>query len=217
METIEQDARDPHIILFFTHDKNATSGRYFSAAINVKSKSEDSRLVFWHKENFQHPIITNDLQRLQQHQFYRLPNNAFSSLRGLDYIRTKDLIPSFPKGGTILDHDMTGRDNDMLAKMKPILDRAIQNRATVYLFGSQYSSELGLHEVHMNQGSLPDYNTGVNQDGAIFIKFKRHWEAVFLAFGSQRIPTDDVTGHPREPSTSLAVLLGEEPTASEVN
>ncbi|KAF9326612.1 hypothetical protein BG006_009974 [Podila minutissima] len=216
METIEQDPRSPHIHIFFTHDKDATSGKYYGAAINVKSRSEDSRLIFWHKENFQDPIVTSDLKRLHQQKFYRLPSNTFSSLKGLDYIRMEDLIPNFPEGGTILDHDVTGRHNDMLDKMRPILDRAIQNRATVYLFGSQYDNASGLHNVHMNQGGLPRYSNGVNQDGAILIQFKRHWEAVFLAFGSQRFPTDKDTGLSLELSTSLAVKLGEEPTASEV-
>ncbi|KAK3822198.1 MAG: hypothetical protein JOS17DRAFT_835515 [Linnemannia elongata] len=208
-ETREIDRVSPHIHLFFIDDTSATSHKYFTAAINVKSKGAEARLVFWHLENFQHPIIS-DLKSLQHHRgFYPLPSNMFSTLKGLDYIRMKDLIPNFPVHGILLEQDIPGRDNDMLDKMRPILNRAIEDRATVYLFGSQFNPS-GIHDVHMNQGSLPQFPNGVYQDGAIIFQFEDHWEAVFLAFGSQKVPTDDERG-----LASLALLLGKMPLTPE--
>ncbi|KAG0038702.1 hypothetical protein BGZ82_011097 [Podila clonocystis] len=208
MEKKEDDPHTPHIHLFFSDDSNHGN---FKAAINVKSRQEESRLVFWVKRQFLHPII-DDLRRLDK-GFYLLPNSDVPSLDGLDYIRTPGLI--FPSRGTLLEHDTPGPHNDMLNVMEPILNRAIEKKATVYLFGSQFQDESGIHEVHMNQGSLPEYSNGVGQDGALIIKFESHWEAVFLAFGSQRAPTDDETGLKLRKSQSLAEQLGYNPVIPE--
>ncbi|KAI1315792.1 hypothetical protein EDD11_000346 [Mortierella claussenii] len=214
-ELRETVTASPHIQLFFIDDTVAADApgyRHFTAAINVKSKDPESRLVFWHHEDFQHPII-NDLESLPQQRFYPIPNSQVSSLKGLDFVRTDGLIPNIPEGGQLLELDLPGRDNDIIDKLKPILNRAIEDRANVYLFGSQYNSS-GIHEVHMNQGSLPNFENGIYQDGAIIVQYEDHWEALFLAFGSQSLPTDDA-GHPKDGSLSLAVLLHATPPTSE--
>jgi uncharacterized protein YukJ len=62
----------------------------------------------------------------------------------------------------------------------------------------------------MNQGSLPQFENGVYEDGALLFEFEDgHWEAVFLAFASQRIPTDD-NGEAEEGSKDLAGILGDD-------
>ncbi|KFH69514.1 hypothetical protein MVEG_04325 [Podila verticillata NRRL 6337] len=208
----------PHIQLFFIDDTVAAGGagfRHFTAAINVKSKDPESRLVFWYYKDFKHSII-DDLENLPQQAFYPIPNSQIPSLEGLDFVRTDDLIPNIlgGGGGQLLELNIPGPDNDILDKLNPILNRAIEDRANVYLFGSQFNFS-GIHEVHMNQGSLPNFENGVHQDGAIIVQYGDHWEAVFLAFGSQRLPTDDSTGLPKEGSTSLAVLLHETPLTPE--
>jgi uncharacterized protein YukJ len=211
MEPRENEHVSPHIHLFFQDDTSAD--RVFTAAINVKSKSSESRLVFWHQKNFHNHSIIRDLRNLRENQaFYPLPNSEFSSLKGLDYTHDKSLIPNFPEGGILLEHDIPGRDNDLLDKMRPILRRAIEDRATVYVFGSKYNST-GIHDIHMNQGSLLKFENGVNQDGAIIVQYDDHWEAVFFAFGTQRVPTKD--GLPIPGSTSLAVQLDKIPLTPE--
>ena len=111
-----------------------------------------------------------------------------STLQGLDFIRTKDLVNI--ESGQVLPADASGPDNDILDKLEPILTDAINKKATAYIWGSSYGS--GIHDIHMNQGSLPSYSNGIYEDGAIFFKFDDgHWEAVFLAFASQKIPTND--------------------------
>ncbi|KAG9319096.1 hypothetical protein KVV02_007027 [Mortierella alpina] len=188
-----------------SHDNSSAN---LKAAINVKSKGQESRLVFWVKRRFLHPII-GDLRGLGK-GFHRLPNSA---LKGLDYIRTPGLI--FPSGGTLLKHDTPAPNNDMLDVMEPILQRAIDKTATIYIFGSQFADKQGIHEVHMNQGSLRQFSNDAGKDGALIIEFENHWEAVFLAFGSQRVPTDDQTGLALENSQSLAEQLGYNPVIPE--
>ena len=67
----------------------------------------------------------------------------------------------------------------------------------------------------MNQGSqgrFKQYN-GVWQDGAIIVHFpdENRFAAIFLAFASQDIHTDEVTGHGLPGSQNFAQLLGNVP------
>ncbi|KAE8334361.1 hypothetical protein BDV24DRAFT_172730 [Aspergillus arachidicola] len=182
----------PHIQLFFTDD----SSRERRAAINVKSNGAESRLVFWSSDNFTHSI-TDSLSYLDpgfylvqdfHHYRYRHHHSEQPDIHGVDLYRMKDLLDF--KSALVLPHDIPGRDNDILDKMRPILDNAIDKSATIYIFGSSFGS--GIHNVHMNQGSLPRFDNGVYSDGALLFQFNdEHWEAVFLAFASQRLPTDD--------------------------
>jgi uncharacterized protein YukJ len=92
--------------------------------------------------------------------------------------------------------------------MCPFIDDAIQQNATAYIFGSSFGS--GIPGVHMNQGSLPKFDNSIYEDRASLFEFSdRHWEAVFLAFASQRILTD-ITREPERGSKSLAVILRQE-------
>lgn len=63
----------------------------------------------------------------------------------------------------------------------------------------------------MNQGSLPRYANGVHQDGGLFLYFEDdgHWEGVFLAFASQKVPTYDDTGKPKHGAKELVEIIQE--------
>ncbi|KAF7716925.1 Uncharacterized protein PECH_000683 [Penicillium ucsense] len=128
-----------------------------------------------------------------------------STLQGLDFVRTQGLLNL--SSGQVLPHDIPGPNNDILDHLDPILTDAINQKATGYIFGSSYGS--GIHDVHMNQGSLPRFENGIYEDGALIFKFDDgHWEAVFLAFASQKVPTDD-RGEALSDSKSLADILGQ--------
>ncbi|QDS70906.1 hypothetical protein FKW77_006338 [Venturia effusa] len=200
-ETEEQDSKSPHIILKFKNSLVQGFKREFTAAINVKSVGEESRLVYWLiTENLPQDLISN----LKQFDpgFHLLEQGV-----GLDYWR--DPLPVLEEG-MILDHDIDGPDNDILDKVVPILEEAIKHQATVYIFGSQFPSRDGIHDVHMNQGSLPRFDNGVGQDGAIFFEFSDgHWAALYLAFASQKLGTDDGTGLPLPGARELkAIVIG---------
>ncbi|GIJ83042.1 hypothetical protein Asppvi_001559 [Aspergillus pseudoviridinutans] len=195
-QTEEEDPRTPHIYLYFT---DGTSTRQYQAAINVKSTDRDTRLVFWFDRAFSHSI-TQTLSDLDGG--FTLLNR--DGMKGLDYIRTEGLVDI--KAGKVLPHDIPGPNNDILDSLDPILSDAIAQKARMYVFGSSFGT--GLHDVHMNQGSLPQFENGVYEDGALLFEFEDgHWEAVFLAFASQRIRTDE-TGEAVEGSPNLAKILG---------
>ncbi|RAL04440.1 YukJ family protein [Aspergillus ibericus CBS 121593] len=207
-QTEQEDPKSPHIYLYFKDD--SSSRRNLEAAINVKSTGRDSRLVYWFDQDFTHPI-TETLTDLDEgfhllksyaHRRYRRDE---SDLKGLDFIRTEGLVDI--EAGTILSEADTGPNNAVLQKLEPILNDAISRGATVYIFGSSYGS--GIHDIHMNQGSSSSYENGIYEDGALIFRFDDgHWEAVFLAFASQEIPTND-KGEAEEDSKSLASILGQ--------
>ncbi|KAJ5631269.1 uncharacterized protein N7484_011369 [Penicillium longicatenatum] len=226
-QTTKEDPKSPHIYLHFTDD--SSSSKSLEAAINVKSTDKDTRLVFWLNRNFTHSI-TEQLSNLdlgfhltsspsssnpsnssnktesKHHNNRRHHRHArrdqVATLQGLDFVRTKGLVDI--QQGEILGSD--GSDASILAQLDPIISDAINKKATAYIFGSSYGS--GIHDVHMNQGSLPSYSNGIYEDGALLFKFDDgHWEAVFLAFASQKIPTDD-DGESTSDSKSLASILG---------
>lgn len=216
-ETDKDDRKSPHIHLYF---QDASHGNDpVKAAINIKSIGKESRLVFWLERDFSHPF-TRQLEQLDP-GFHPLGSNRSRrkhgthgngeidavprSIKGLDYVRTKNLVHI--ESGRVLPHDVPGPDNDILDQMIPILDTVLQQNATLYLFGASFGT--GIHDVHMNQGSLPRFDNGVWEDGALFFQFEDHWEAVFLAFASQKIPTDDGSGLPEKNSQSLADIIGE--------
>lgn len=186
-ETREDDPKSPHISLRFSDDEPG-KGR---AAINIKSGDrEESRLVCWLSQNFQNPIV-DELEKL---------DIGFHLLEGTDEQRPGGLALDYIRGnlfqkqtGRLLPHDIPGRDNDILDALKPVLDRAILNKATIYLYGSHFNNGKGIHNVHMNQGSPKRFagDNGVRQDGGFVLQFKDHCEAVFIGFASQAIHTKD--------------------------
>jgi len=203
-ERRDEDRQSPHIHLKF---KDGPSGsREFKAAVNVKSRDRESRLVYWVNQEFNKPTLTDRLKELDfGFQPIESDDSQFGDL-GLDYLRGELLVLD---EGAILSHDIDGPNNDIIDKLSPILQSSIDNQATIYLFGSQFSGQDGIHDIHMNQGSLPRFDNGVKQDGGIilFSPTTEQWETVFLAFASQKTPTDDRSGKPLRNSKSLADRL----------
>ncbi len=202
-ERAQEDPDSPHIFLFYDDD---SGGGLDKAAINVKSKSELSELVFWLVPDLRHPIV-DQLSGLAR-GFHPVRSRAGGT--ALDYIRG-NLIEL--KKGRVLPHDQPGARDDIIDFVMPELQAAINRNATVYLFGEPFDG--GIHDVHMNQGSkarFKKYN-GVWQDGGIILHFpdENRYAAIFLAFASQAVHTDEMTGHALRGSQNLAELIAGEP------
>jgi len=84
----------------------------------------------------------------------------------------------------------------------PFLRSAPDSEVTVYGFGFLFEPQKdGLHETHMNQGNpKPGHNShvkdhssenGIHQDGAFFVEVNGKFQALFVAFQTQLIPTDN--------------------------
>ncbi|MDS0525197.1 YukJ family protein [Clostridium sp. SHJSY1] len=114
----------------------------------------------------------------------------------VDFIRSNLFNPCEMK---VLPSTKIGPDNDLADFFqKQIGDKAIKKHAIIYVYGGHFNKGKGIHEVHMNQGSIGDYefSNGVFQDGCILLQYpNNHWEGIFLAFQSQTWDTNDKTGN----------------------
>ncbi|PYE85728.1 DUF2278 family protein [Pseudoroseicyclus aestuarii] len=209
-ERAAQDPDSPHIHLFYDDGAGGTFDGAKRASINVKSQSAVSELVVWHIPDFVHPVSAA-LPGLAP-GFSRLPRRPGGL--ALDYIRGNLLDVT---RGRLLPHDRPGPRDDIIDLVLPELRAAIRRGATVHLFGDPYSDGQGIHNIHMNQGSEARFrgSDGVWQDGAVLIRYpgERRVAALFFAFASQAVHTDDRTGHALPGVPTFAALLARRPAA----
>jgi len=175
-------------------------GDSFRVPVNVRSSLSPSQLVYLIDENFRHPI-TIMLAGLSE-GFTRLPE---SDRAGLDYIRSNlfdlEAVVSLPSS-------LPGQDDDLqdilVSRTQTAIDAA--DDAFVFAFGEPFPGNAdpaanieGIHDIHMNQGNHPRFqeDDGVFHDGGLIYHFpsQDRFIAVFLAFQSQALHTDDQTGH----------------------
>lgn len=198
-QTLEQD-RSPHITLSFDDG----TGKTVEANINVASTSRDTELVYWLHRTWSHPV-TKILTALSAgfHQATTTDGTGLS----LDFLRTKPALVDFSAGQVLQDSDATDTTSNILDQLEPIIKDAIAAKATVYVFGRDYGT--GIDDVHMNQGNTGNYQNAVGTDGALIFHYPtgdQHFEAVFLAFATQEVPTDDQTGKPDANAKALDTL-----------
>ncbi|KAH3756486.1 Formate acetyltransferase 2 [Pelomyxa schiedti] len=84
----------------------------------------------------------------------------------------------------------------------------------IWLFGQPYSSNNGIHDIHMNQGNASgnwDKDNGTFQDGCIFARGNddSKWVAVFCAFNVQRLPTDE-NGRPTADAKTIPDFINDQ-------
>ncbi|MBC6975816.1 YukJ family protein [Bacillus sp. Xin] len=184
------------------------SGVDYRIAINVKSQSYPSEVLYFASENIKSEAIT--ILPTLPFGFTEIKDNKPEI--ALDYVRgnlfdSKQMIPLPP--------EKSGANNDLNEKIEHYIKRAIEEKAIIYAFGERWGPEHntpdryfhfkpgnGIHDIHMNQGNVEEWENddGVWQDGGIFIHFEKEekWIGIFLAFQSQSWCTDE-EGHARIP------------------
>ncbi|PSR81373.1 hypothetical protein BD289DRAFT_484481 [Coniella lustricola] len=200
-----------HGHLEFTDGTN--SNKTYEADVNIMSSDSDKRLVYWFVSNFDasHPSTT-ELAALSQ----GFATQKGSSSLALDFLREGFIDVN---SGILLSHDPKDptEKGDILSYLDPIMNQAVQEKATMYLWGSHYSDKggaQGIHDIHMNQGNAGSFEdeNGTYQDGGIVIQFANGtWEGVFFAFATQTLKTDD-NGNPE--GQTFAQALGGDTTSS---
>lgn len=207
-----RDARSPHV---YIHLKS--NGRVYQVPINVRSSIDihidgikvPNELLYLADPNFKADQITH-LQQLKE-GFYAIKkyNEFVSEFYGcepkdiaVDYVRSKLFNPCAMK---IYKHNIPRPNNDLTDFLINHMKKAQDHNAEIYVYGEHFTNPLGIHDVHMNQGSntntvnyrgrLLKSSDGVYQDGCILLQYKDHWEVVFLAFQSQSWCTDDIMGN----------------------
>ena len=182
------------------------AGVHYRSAVNVKSASSPSELLYLANEDFQHPITA--LLRDLPSGWTTLPPGPGGP--NLDYIRANLFDRDAMR---ILPVDLPDADNDLPDMIEHHVQRAIADpTARIHLFGERWGPESnkadkifgfrpgnGVHDIHMNQGNDGRFasDDGVWQDGGMIVHHpaQDQWVAVFLAFQSQQWHTDDATGH----------------------
>jgi len=189
-------------------------GGVWDCAINVGTDDSDDLLNYKMVYDFSHGII-GPLKALPM-GFTDLTGKT--ALPALDFLRS-DLLKG--TGPWRVSGIMDGTDApDPCASLKRLLEKAQAQKATVYLFGRTYSGgDLGIHDIHMNQGSAGprffnddsdnrnDHND-VWQDGAVLVDLSTEespaWAAYFTAFTQQTAPTDEL-GNPKDGGHAITV------------
>src|SRR5262245_12045929 len=176
----------------------------YRIAVNVRSQTTPSELLFLVDIQFQHPL-TAQLGALPL-GWTPLPSRpggvALDFIRGNLFSRL-DMRP--------LPASQPGPDNDLSDQLEHYIARAIaESEALVYVFGQRWGPETqrdkifgfspgnGVHDIHMNQGNVGSFvrDDGVWQDGGLLLAFPatNQWVGIFLALQSQAWHTDDVSG-----------------------
>ena len=179
---------------------------HYRAAVNVRSASSPSELLYLAVEDYRHPV-TASLRALRSGW---TPLRSGPGGPNLDYIRANLFDRSAMR---IVPVDLPDVDNDLPDMIEHHVQRAVLDPASrVHLFGERWGPENnapdkifgfrpgnGVHDIHMNQGNDRRFSAddGVWQDGGMVIHHPEQdqWVAVFLAFQSQQWHTDDTTGH----------------------
>ncbi|GAB7345080.1 hypothetical protein MBLNU457_3484t1 [Dothideomycetes sp. NU457] len=184
-------------------DPSSSSGQY-EAAINVRSTDnvDQGALVAWINTNFSHPI-TQQLTSLENG--FHAAQSGDDSLR-LDFVRTTPRLFQWSSGRIVNDENSatSGGSANILADLDPILQDAISNQSTIYVFGTSYGT--GIDDIHMNQGNSGHYANSIYSDGGLLIRSGNSWQAVFLAFASQEVPTNN-NGKPESGAQQVEALV----------
>ena len=193
------DPESPHGHIKFEDD----SGDEIDSAINVKSSSHVTEVVYWkyRAPNFfpaSHPIIKK-LEALTENRFYAKEENP-----GLHIDFLRDGLFRL-EDGRIPPWNTPGIPNDdMIDFLSDFVQNGDRKNANIYIFGQEYTGgDKGIHQIHMVQGTFYERRNrrwyeenGINQDGGIFLRFPDGtWEAFFIAFAGQASRTDN-NGNP---------------------
>ncbi len=204
MEGVREGVADstPHYQVHLVDDAEV----HYRVAVNVKSASSPSELLYLAVEDYRHPITA--LLRSLPSGWTSLPPVPGGA--NLDYIRANLFDRTAMR---ILPVDLPDVDNDLPDMIDHHVRRAMLDpTARVHVFGERWGPEAnkpdkifgfrpgnGVHDIHMNQGNDRRFagDDGVWQDGGMVIHHpaQDQWVAIFLAFQSQQWHTDDATGH----------------------
>ncbi|MBS0508384.1 MAG: DUF2278 family protein [Proteobacteria bacterium] len=216
----DQDQGAPHYILRMQANDAA-----FNVAVNsassVPNDQGDERVLQCIVEGFAHDLL-KDLEALPE-GLHREGIPKLDYLRTTGLLRLADLkpIPDVDTDGTqydvndkydaifAIDTTQGGQAQDYFngrAHSSRVFYANPDDGVIVYTFGFIYPTNDGLHETHMNQGNQRgshDSENGVGQDGAVIIYKGGKYFAVFTAFETQEVPTDDSSGYPTNAAQPL--------------
>ena len=191
------------------------SGQAWRIAVNVQSDT-GSHVAFWVVDPLAgHPLLSS-LQALRS-GFVALARNADHAL---DYVKA----PLFDwKLGRMLPPSGNASSDDLQDLLSLYLDQCKAAGGEVYAFGAKFDKDLhkpidiefgntdglhGIHDIHLNQGNVGQHaaDNGAFHDGGLILAFPDRYVGLFLAFQTQRIPTD-AAGNAAPGAIALSEIL----------
>jgi hypothetical protein len=204
--TTLQSSKRPHELQYHLHTRlTATpqggAEQDWDSAISVGTTDSDDLLQYKLVYDFDHATMPS----------LKGAPEGFTALTGKDGLPALDFLRSDVLSGTGIWRPSDVMDGSLavepVASLMRLLGRAKQGQATLYVFGRTYTDgSLGIHDVHMNQGSTKGFinhgndsndHNDIWQDGALLVDLGEvQWAAYFPAFGQQIVPTDQL-GNPK--------------------
>ena len=190
-------------------------GQPWRIAVNVQS-STGSDVVFWVVDPLAgHPLLASLPARAPG--FVSVARNAGNAL---DYVKAP--LFDWTLGRTLPPSGQASSD-DLQDLLSLYLDQCKNVGGEIYAFGAKFDRNLnkpidrefgnldglhGIHDIHLNQGNVGAHSedNGAFHDGGLVLAFPDRYLGLFLAFQTQRIPTDDA-GNAAPGSRPLSQIL----------
>ncbi len=191
----EDNESSPHLQIRIVDD----SDQPWRIAVNVQSDT-GSDVAFWVIDPLtNHPLLAS------------LPglSSGFSTVaRNADHAVDFVKAPFFDwRLGRVLPPSGNASSDDLQDLLSLYLDQCKNAGGEVYAFGAKFDHNLhkpidaefgntdglhGIHDIHMNQGNVGPHagDNGVFHDGGLVLAFPDRNVGLFIAFQTQRIPTD---------------------------
>jgi uncharacterized protein YukJ len=191
----EDGAATPHLQI---RALDAT-GQPWRVAVNVQS-DDGSEVVFWIVD----PLVGHPTLGALAAMPSGFTTTAANSSASLDYVKA----PLFDFSlGRALPPSGSANADDLQDLLTLFLDQCKAAGGELYAFGAKFDSNLhkpidaefgntdglhGVHDIHMNQGNVGAHagDNGPFHDGGLLLAFPDRIMGVFLAFQTQRVPTD---------------------------
>jgi uncharacterized protein YukJ len=171
------------------HIKAEVLGKEYDIAVNVgsvvrewgSSEVKSSELLVYHNENYNNKI----LDKIAGKEYgIHIVERDFA----LDYTR----MYLFNHKKMVLMPTIDFKETYLIEVLEKYVTRSMEEGIyDIYVYGMLYESGLGIHDVHMNQGSKGRYRHKDREwsDGALFFHNRKDlsWTAVFLAFKNQSL------------------------------
>lgn len=208
----EDNASTPHLQIRVVD----ASGQPWRIAVNVQSDT-GSDVVFWVVDPLAGEPLLASLPSLHS-GFTSVARNADHAA---DYVKA----PLFDwRLGRVLPPSGNASADDLQDLLSLYLDQCRNAGGELYAFGSKFDRNLhkpidlefgnidglhGIHDIHLNQGNVGSHaqDNGTYHDGGLVLAFPDRYVGLFLAFQTQRIPTD-AAGKAAPGAKPLSEIIG---------
>ena len=211
----EDNTSSPHLQIRVLED----GGQPWRIAVNVQSNT-GSHVAFWVVDPLVgHPVLASLSGR--PHGFTAL---STSPGEALDYVKA----PLFDFAlGRVLPPSGVASADDLQDLLSLFLEQCKAAGGEIFAFGAKFEQNLhkpidiefgntdglhGIHDIHMNQGNVGPHagDNGIFHDGGVILAFPDRLMGLFLAFQSQRVPTD-AAGNAATGALTISQILGGTP------